>query len=189
MHYSSDPSTHAIETQFFYGPSLLVSPVTEKDATSVSFYLPKDLFYDLFTLRPIRGTGATITYDDVPFDAIPVHIRGGSIIPARVSSGMTTTEVRTQDFELLIALDEEGKAKGSLYLDDGESIEQEGTSEIEFEYDGSTLWVGGSFGSRTEVGMRSVTVMSPEGALRYAVDYGLDRAWEVDLSTLQADPR
>lgn len=184
MHYPSDTATHSIDTQFFYGPSLLISPVTEPDSTSVTFYLPDDIFYDLFNLTAIRGSGESITYDNVMFDAIPVHIRGGSIIPARVNSAMTTTELREQDFELLIALDEDGRAEGSLYLDDGENLEQEGVSEIEFTFDGGVISMGGTFGFPTSVRIVSVTVLGgvEEGALKYGVDVGLDGPWRLYLS-------
>ncbi|KAF2743398.1 glycoside hydrolase family 31 protein, partial [Sporormia fimetaria CBS 119925] len=181
MHYPSDPTTHAIETQFFYGPSLLISPVTAPDSTSVTFYLPNDLWYDLFTLRAIDSPGEETTYNDVDFASIPVHIRGGSIIPARVNSAMTTTELRDQDFELLVAPDREGFARGTLYLDDGESIEQEGVSEIVFVYEGGRIRCEGSFGFETKVGVRSLTLLGREGAVKYRLDEGLDGGWEYEL--------
>ncbi|KAF2710148.1 glycoside hydrolase family 31 protein [Pleomassaria siparia CBS 279.74] len=183
--YPTDPSTNAIDTQFFYGPSLLVSPVTDADSTTVTFYLPSDIFYDLFTLKQVVGTGSSITNSSVPFADIPVHIRGGSIIPARVNSANTTTAVRKEDFELLVATDKDGKASGSLYLDDGDSLVQAGTSDIEFQYDNGKISMDGTFGYKTDVGVSSVTVLGSESAVKYELNEGLDGQWEHDVGSLK----
>jgi alpha-glucosidase len=185
MHYSSDSATHAIDKQFFYGPSILVSPVTDADSTSVTFYLPSDIFYDLFTFKRVQGSGATVTYTDIPFTDIPAHIRGGSIIPARVNSANTTKALRDQDFELLIAPDKDGKAAGTLYLDDGESLNQAGTSEVKFSYEGSTVKMDGRFGFSTKVGVKSVTVMGEGDPAKYEINEGLAGPFEHDLSQMK----
>ena len=121
-----------IEYQFFYGRSLLVSPVLEENSTSVNYYLPKDNFYDFFTGKPVVGEGAQVTQDNVNYTDIPVHIRGGSIVPLRVDGANTTKQLRDIDFELLIAPDADGSATGRLYLDDGSSIAPSEISEIQF---------------------------------------------------------
>ncbi|KAF2278737.1 putative alpha-glucosidase [Westerdykella ornata] len=185
MHFPEDSQTHGIETQFFYGPSLLVSPVTQPGSTSVSVYLPDDLFYNLFTLEPIPAEAAKYEYNDITVTDIVVHIRGGSIIPARINSAMTTKGLRDQDFELLVAPDHDGKAWGSLYLDDGESIVQEGTSEIEFTFDDGVIRMEGTFGYATRVGVRRVLVAGPGGRKMYMLNEGLDGPWEYDLSKMR----
>lgn len=143
--YPKDTATFAIEYQYFYGPSILVSPVTDDNSTSVDFYLPKDKFYDLWTLAPVRGKGAKVSLKNVDYTSIPAHIKSGSIIPMRTSGAMTTTELRTKPFELIIAPDASGSASGSLYLDDGVSINQASTSLISFTYKRGSLAIGGSF--------------------------------------------
>ncbi|KAF2005735.1 glycoside hydrolase family 31 protein [Amniculicola lignicola CBS 123094] len=186
FHYPTDSSTLAIQTQYFYGPSLLVSPVTDKDSKSVTIYLPNDLFYDLFTLTPIDSLGSQVVFEDVAFTDIPVHIKGGSIIPARVNSAMTTTAVRSEDFELLVAPGRDGKATGTLYLDDGESLEQDGTSEIRFTFDGETLKADGSFDFSTKVRIQSVTILG-EGGAKNPIDFSLlVPTNELQYSILQA---
>ncbi|WEW54663.1 glycosyl hydrolase family 31 protein [Emydomyces testavorans] len=153
--YPNDEKTFAIDLQFFYGDAILVSPVTEDNATSVDLYLPDDIFYDYHTGVPVRGEGQTITLDNLPITHIPLHIRGGTIIPLRTSSGNTTTELRKQPFELLIAPGLDGNAFGRLYLDDGESLRQERTTEISFEYrNEGTLEVDGRFDCELEDGVR-----------------------------------
>lgn len=150
FHYPSDIQTFGLELQFFYGPSLLVSPVTEENSTSVDIYLPNEIFYDFNSYAKVTGAGANTTLTDISFTEIPLHIKSGSIIPIRKESGYTTTDVRKQPFNILVAPSETGCAYGSLYLDDGDSLVQTATSEIEFAYEHGVLEVTGSFGYTAE---------------------------------------
>jgi alpha-glucosidase len=186
MHYPSDPLTLPIQTQFLYGPSLLISPVTEENSTSVSFYLPSSLWYDFFTHKPVLGAGTNITYTNLSTSDIPILVKGGSIIPLRVKSAMTTKALREQDFELWIAPGEDGKAEGELYLDDGVSLVQEGVSEVGFSWDGEEgrIRAEGVFGFETEVRVRSVTVLGEEPKT-YVLDEGLDGPWEYRVGELE----
>ena len=185
MHYPSDNNTYAIETQFFYGPSLLVNPVTEEHEESVTFYLPKGIWYDLFSRKSIQAEGSMVTYFNVPDTDISVLVRGGSIVPMRVQSANTTRALRDKDFELLIAPDANGDASGTLYLDDGESLEQTETSLIKFSFDGSNIKAEGNFGFPTVLRVISVTVMGGDGSQTYELDQGFDDAWEQDVGGLK----
>lgn len=164
--YPNDANTLDIDLQFFYGPSLLISPVTDENSTSVTFYLPKDTFYDFFTGEQIQGEGATVTRDNVSFTEIPVHIRGGSIIPMRVNGANNTQLLRELDFELVIAPSADGRASGRLYLDDGESVSPNSWSEITFEYNSKTraAVVGGSFGYQTSSRIARVILLGEKGS-------------------------
>lgn len=190
--YPHDAVTLDIELQFFYGTTLLISPVTDDESTSVTFYLPKGIWYDFWTGEKLtvgsssssssssqattttnaaqqkEGKGEWMTLHNVPFSSIPVHIRSGTIIPMRTDGANTTTQLRKLDFELIVAPDETGKAAGRLWLDDGESVDTGGnTSEISMEYDGATkkLKVGGRFGYESGVRIKKVTVLG-EGSAR-----------------------
>ena len=66
-----------------------------------------------------------------PLGHIPLHIKGGNIIPTQ-EPGYTTTESRKNPFGLLVALDAEGTASGKLYLDDGESVDVEEALYVDF---------------------------------------------------------
>lgn len=183
MHYPNDENTYAIQTQFFYGPSLLVNPVTDETSTSVSFYVPHGVWYDFATQKPVPGAGTTITYNDVDTSSIPILAAGGSIIPVRVKSAMTTKALRDNDFKLLVAPDAEGNASGTLYLDDGESLVQNGTSEVVFTWDGDKIKMAGTFGFSTRVGIKTLTIMDNEPQ-EYDLNEGLDAAWEHDVGDL-----
>ncbi|KAK0455281.1 glycoside hydrolase family 31 protein [Desarmillaria tabescens] len=144
--YPTDKATYSIDLQFFYGDSILVSPVTDENSTSVTIYLPNDTFYNFTSLAPIKSTGQQITFTDIGFTDIPVFIRGGSILPLRVQSTMTTTELRAEDFEFVVAPRADGTAAGKLYLDDGLSITPNATTNVDTSFANGKLSVSGSFG-------------------------------------------
>ena len=178
--WPGDEATYGVDLQFLLGDAVLVSPVTDDDARSVTFYLPDDVFYDFWTREPVRGGGEAVTRDDVAWDDIPVHIRGGSVIPMRVDSANTTAELRQLGFELLVAPGGDGTAKGSLVLDDGESIDGS-LSDVAFAWDGSKLVVDGDFGYESGLAVERVVVLgekerSAEG------DWSLDSSFEVNIS-------
>ena len=149
--YPHDANTFNIDLQFFYGDSILVSPVTVENATSVDAYFPDDLFYNFNTLELVRGRGANVTLTGIDLTDIPVHIRGGTVLPLRVESAMTTTALRKKNFELVVAPGLDGTASGRLYVDDGVSISQASGSitEVTMKFGNGELIVGGTFGRFT----------------------------------------
>ncbi|KAG8785669.1 hypothetical protein FRC12_017286 [Ceratobasidium sp. 428] len=157
--YPQDKNTYSIDLQFFYGDSILVSPVTAENSTSVDIYLPKDVFYDFLTYRQVQGKGKTTSLTNVSYTSIPVHIKGGSVLPLRASSAMTTKALREVDFEYVIAPDAGGKASGQLYVDDGVSIEPKTSTRLSMSYKDKELKVSGSAGYKTEAKVGSVRVL------------------------------
>ncbi|KAF2790304.1 glycoside hydrolase family 31 protein [Melanomma pulvis-pyrius CBS 109.77] len=166
--YPSDENTFGIQEQWFYGNALLISPVTTNNSETVTLYLPQDTFYDFWTHEKIQGEGANITVSNVTWTDIPVHIRGGTIIPLRENSANTTKNLRKEDIIVLVAPDADGKAEGRLYLDDGESIEQSEVSEVEFSWEAGKFTATGSFAysgaSGESVTVAKVVVLGQESA-------------------------
>ncbi len=183
--YPQDSNTFGIDLQYFYGPGVLVSPVTEENATSVDVYLPDDIFYDLWTYKPIRGEGKNITVENQTWTDIPLHFRGGQIFPLRVESAMTTTELRTKDFEIVIAPGLDKKASGQLYLDDGESLVQNGTTLVDFTWDGKVFTMTGKYGFKTSSQIVSLTILgvTDQGDLQGCSANGGGIAWSYDEGT------
>ena len=88
-------------------------------ASTVSAYFPAGKWYDFYSLAEYLSTGTGLrTTLDAPLDVLPLHWRGGHIVPLQDAS-YTTAESRTNPFSLIVALDATGAASGSLYLDDG----------------------------------------------------------------------
>lgn len=163
FNYPNDPKTFSIDLQFFYGDGILVSPVTEENSTHVEYYLPDDIFYEWGTGKPVRGKGEYVSAE-VDFTDITLHYKGGIIYPQRVESANTTTALREKGFNIVVAPGLDGKAEGSLYLDDGVSVVQDAVSEIDFEYDNGKFSMSGTFEyDAGNVNIERITVLGVEG--------------------------
>ena len=58
-------------------------------ADSVEAYLPRGIWYDLYSSQMIGSTGKKIGLH-APLEKIPLHIRGGSILPLQAPAVTTT---------------------------------------------------------------------------------------------------
>ncbi|KAI0367995.1 hypothetical protein BV20DRAFT_1054381 [Pilatotrama ljubarskyi] len=155
--FPQDANTFRMDTQFFYSDSILVSPVLEENATSVDAYYPDKVFYDFHDLvrRYVKG-GGVVHLSDVNFTSIPVAVKGGAVLPLRQKSAMTTTELRKNNFELVVAPALDGTASGSLYLDDSVSITPKTKRSMSFAFKNKKLTVKGTFGHPTGVDVAHV---------------------------------
>ena len=80
MDFRADAKARAVGDEYMFGPALLVNPVTEYQARSRPVYLPPAAgWYDFWTGASLAG-GQTIEAA-APYDAIPLYVRAGAIIP------------------------------------------------------------------------------------------------------------
>ncbi|XP_075058176.1 sucrase-isomaltase, intestinal [Mixophyes fleayi] len=119
--FISDKVTWDIYKQFLWGPALLISPVLEDKKRSVDAYIPNTRWYDYHTGHVVTERGKWMNLA-APLEFINLHVRGGHIIPWQESANNTFYS-RKKFMGLLVALDDEGKAHGNLFWDDGESID------------------------------------------------------------------
>lgn len=121
--FPGDSNCLAIDRQFMVGPGLLVSPALNESVTTVSAYFPAGVWYDFYNGDQQGSVSAGMTIDvPAPIDVIPVSIRGGFILPTQFPA-LTTTEARKNPYVLIVALDQNNYASGSLYIDDGVSLD------------------------------------------------------------------
>ncbi|XP_030743202.2 maltase-glucoamylase, intestinal-like [Echinops telfairi] len=105
MHeFPSDPHTHGIDKAFLWGPALMITPVLE-EGEKIPHSWQKN-----YVKVP------------APLDVIPLFIRGGFILPIQAPA-RTTEKSHLNPFGLIISLDKKGEAQGSLFWDDGDSID------------------------------------------------------------------
>ncbi len=115
MDFPNDSVARQITDQFMFGPAFLVNPVTTYRARTRDVYLPAGTnWYDFWTGKSYDG-GQMITAP-APFDAIPIFVRAGSIIPRGPDLQYTAEKPANP-----ISLDVYQGADGdfNLYEDDG----------------------------------------------------------------------
>lgn len=74
------------------------------------------MWYDIDTYKKYQG-GQSATVE-APLDKIPVYQRGGSIIPRKMRVRRSSALMVHDPFTLIVCLDAEGKANGTLFVDD-----------------------------------------------------------------------
>jgi len=77
MQYPADPKVADLSSEWLVGQDLLAAPQLTQDP-SRTVYLPDDIWYDFATSQRVDGN-REITVP-VPFDVVPVYIRGGTIL-------------------------------------------------------------------------------------------------------------
>lgn len=121
--------SYDIEDQFFLGNSgLLVKPITDEDIESVSIYIPDDeVYYDytngIITNNVYRLKEPGYIEQLVELSDIPMLLKGGSILARKERYRRSSKLMSNDPYTLTIALNNAGNAKGSLYIDDGESFD------------------------------------------------------------------
>lgn len=133
--FPNEPQLADVGTQFMLGPNILVTPVLEPQVETVNGVFPGVIdgtsWYDWYTGEKVNAQAGVNTSISAPLGHIPVYLRGGSVTPIQ-EPGYTTTASRANPWGLVVALDDDGKASGSLYVDDGESIKPDATLEVSF---------------------------------------------------------
>lgn len=168
MDWRTDPKVRDIGDQFMFGPSILVSPVLEPNASHRSLYLPDSpAWYDFWTGESIHGNQEIDA--NAPLDRIPLYVRSGSVIPLGPEIEYAD-EKPGGPIELRIYAGADGEF--DLYQDAGDSYDYEKGAHavipIRWSQTTQTLTIGDRHGSYPEMPdameFRIVWVTSSHGA-------------------------
>ncbi|XP_014207226.1 lysosomal alpha-glucosidase-like isoform X2 [Copidosoma floridanum] len=192
IEFYDDPKTYDVDSQFLWGSCLMIVPVLEENKTDVDAYMPRGVWYSLYSGDSSFSIGKNYTFD-APLDTIPLFVRGGCILPVQEPS-LTTTLSRQKPFSLLVALDERENAKGELYWDDGDSLDSIETKQynlFEFEVTDSVLTslvVDGAYKNST-MKLGKITVMGISNIVREVYLNGKEVEFNYDNDLLLLEVR
>jgi len=142
MDFRADKASREIDDEFMFGPAFLVNPVTSYGARSRLVYLPPAAgWYDFWT--GVRFAGAAMVRSPAPFEAIPIYVRSGSIVPVGPEL-QYTSEKLADPITVYVYAGADGAF--TLYEDEGTTYDYEkgGFSTIAFSWDDAkkTLTIG-----------------------------------------------
>ncbi|KAI8912480.1 glycosyl hydrolases family 31-domain-containing protein [Gorgonomyces haynaldii] len=138
--YPEDPQTFAMDDQFMLGSALLIKPVVQQGQSAMDVYLGKDIWYEYETLAKVSQSNGILNVQ-TPMDKIPVFLRGGHIVPRRDRVRRSSSLTKNDPYTLLVALDKNEEAAGTLYVDDGKTFDYKQGKYLfeQFEFKGKVL--------------------------------------------------
>ncbi len=86
LEYQDDAKARSIKDEYLFGPSLLVAPIVDENA-SRPVYLPAGEWLNFFSGEAVTGPATVIA--KAPVDTIPVYARRGAVIPKIPEDVMT----------------------------------------------------------------------------------------------------
>lgn len=121
----SDEKGYHIDNEFYMG-GLLVRPVVEEDANQVGVYFPCDneTYYNFLDLSE-KHTSCQYKNIDTPFDAIPMFLRGGSVLAMKERYRRSAQLMKFDPYTLYVTIGSDGSSNGEIYTDDGETFNYE----------------------------------------------------------------
>jgi len=122
--HPDDENGFGLDDQFYVGDTgLLAKPVVTEGATTSEIYLSDDeKYYDYFDYTVYQGAGKKHTIP-APLEKLPLLMQGGHIIPRKDRPRRSSGLMKWDPYTLVIVLDKNGQAEGSLYVDDGETFD------------------------------------------------------------------
>jgi len=140
----------------------MVVPALGQGITEVGGIFPGiaqgEIWYDWYTQEAVSAQPGVNLTIPAPLGHIPVYIRGGAVLPQQEAL-YTTSESRNSSWSLLCALDANGAATGSIYIDDGESIVPNATLLVDLTASNGSLYASARGLYQDANSLANVTVM------------------------------
>ena len=180
MDFQNDMASREIADEYMFGPAFLVAPVTTYQAQTRSVYLPPTTgdWYDFWSGKSIVG-GQTIDAP-APYDAMPLFIRAGSIIPFGPEI-QYAGEKPADPITLCIYTGADGQF--TLYEDDGLTYNYEkkffATIPINWDEQSRMLTIGkrvGSFKGMLKKRTFNIVLVSKDKPVGFSFKPGADKA-------------
>jgi len=118
--FPQDVVTYPVDTQMLWGSAFLISPVLQQNAVTVRAYFPNARWFSYYNGAEVAFRQTFIDLN-APWDFIPLHVRGGYILPTQQPANSTMWS-RQNPMGLIVALDDAAQATGSLFWDDGDTL-------------------------------------------------------------------
>ena len=145
--FPGDANVRNIGTEFMFGPSLLICPITTLGVNSITPYVPAGTWYNFWTgADTVLTTGKQISVR-APLDTMPIFVRAGSILP--MGPEITYADTTADPIDLRVYTGADGSF--TLYEDEGNNYNYEkglyATIPITWNEAGQNLTIGPRQGS------------------------------------------
>ena len=77
--YPNDPRTYLIDDSYLWGDHILVAPMSVKEATERTLYLPEGKWWDYWTEEKVEGNREITA--KAKLDSMPLYVKAGAIVP------------------------------------------------------------------------------------------------------------
>jgi len=115
LEYPADKRFETSDTEFMFGPDLLVAPKVDEKFEPYDVTLPAGTWYDFWTGRDASSTKTL----NPALDVLPVFVRAGAIIPEQP---VVQNTAEAPQGPLQISVYPGPDCRGSLYEDDGNTL-------------------------------------------------------------------
>jgi len=116
LDFPNEKDFETTETEFMFGPDLLVAPKVDEKFEPYDVKLPAGTWYDFWTGQPVSSSTLTV---NPPLDVVPIYVRGGIILPEQPVV-QNTDEVPQGPLQISVYPGPD--CGGSLYQDDGNTL-------------------------------------------------------------------
>ncbi|PVU96997.1 hypothetical protein BB561_000826 [Smittium simulii] len=142
VEFPENSNFYETTTQFMVGSALMISPVlSEGDVVTQQIKLPsQESYYEFDTDYSVPGP-ETLTMQ-TPIDKQVIFAVGGNIIPTKDRPRRSSKLMKNDPYTINVFTSMRGEAKGSLYIDDGETFDYKKGAYIyrEFSFTNATLY-------------------------------------------------